>query len=218
MRSILLGPPGAGKGTQAQGLARHLGVPHVATGDLFRLHLEKGTELGKKAKSYMEQGLLVPDEVTIAMLLERLQQADCRQGYVLDGFPRNIAQAEALDGASHNGGVDVALLISVSDKELTKRLGGRLVCRSCQAPYHATNLPPKVAGRCDRCGGKLYQRPDDAPEAIRKRIQVYFSETAPLMGYYRKQGKLVEVDGERSIEEVGQSLTDAVKSRVGGRQ
>lgn len=212
MRLVLLGAPGAGKGTQAATLSKHFGVPHVATGDIFRAHQREGTELGLLAKSYMEKGLLVPDEITVRMLLERISQPDCARGYVLDGFPRTVSQAKALDEALGQRGesIDRAVYVRVSTEELMRRLGGRWICRQCQAPYHEVNSPPKVPGRCDRCGGELYQRSDDQPEAIEKRLEVYLSDTAPVIDYYRAQSKLVEVNGERSIEEVGKETVAAL--------
>jgi len=187
-------------------------VPHVATGDIFRAHQREGTELGLLAKSYMEKGLLVPDEITVRMLLERISQPDCARGYVLDGFPRTVSQAKALDEALGQRGesIDRAVYVRVSTEELMRRLGGRWICRQCQAPYHEVNSPPKVPGRCDRCGGELYQRSDDQPEAIEKRLAVYLSDTAPVIDYYRAQSKLVEVNSERSIEEVGKETVAAL--------
>jgi len=208
LRLVLLGAPGAGKGTQAATLSKHFGVPHIATGDLFRANQQEGTELGLLAKSYMERGLLVPDEVTVRMLLERISRSDCARGYVLDGFPRTVSQAEAL--AKQGQSIDRAVYVNASTEELMRRLGGRWICRQCQTPYHEVASPPKVAGRCDRCGGELYQRADDQPESIRKRLEVYFSETAPVIDYYRAQDKLVEVNGEQSIEEVGKEMIAAV--------
>jgi adenylate kinase len=208
---IFLGAPGAGKGTQAAELARGQQLVHIATGDLFRQALEQGTELGMKAKSYMEKGVLVPDQITIQMVLERLSAPDCERGAILDGFPRNLEQAEALDKALAQQGkaIDKVIYINVSEEELLKRLSGRWICRQCQAPYHVTDSPPKVWGRCDRCGGELYQRPDDTEESVRKRLEVYFIETAPLIDYYAQRGKLLEVDGEGSVTEVGRRITTA---------
>ncbi len=212
MRIILLGAPGSGKGTQAQAIAQRLKAPHVATGDLFREHQAKGSELGKLAKGYMERGEYVPDEVTIRMLLERISQADCSQGYILDGFPRTMAQAQALDQALAQGGqqMDKALYIKVSEEELLRRLGGRWICRVCQTPYHEVTAPPKLAGRCDKDGGELYQRADDSRETARRRLEVYFEQTIPVMEYYRAARKLVTVEGEGSVLEVGQRLLQAL--------
>lgn len=215
MYIILLGAPGAGKGTQAANLARELNLVHIATGDLFRQALEQKTELGLQAKAYMEKGALVPDELTIKMVMERLSAPDCQRGAILDGFPRNLPQAEALDMALARQGkrIDKVVYIKVAEEELLKRLSGRWLCRNCQTPYHAVDSPPKVWGKCDKCGGELYQRPDDTPETVRKRLQVYFVETAPLIEYYTKTGKMLEVDGEGSIGEVGSRIVSALKTR-----
>lgn len=215
MYIILLGAPGAGKGTQAANLARELNLVHIATGDLFRQALEQKTELGLQAKAYMEKGALVPDELTIKMVRERLSAPDCQRGAILDGFPRNLPQAEALDMALARQGkrIDKVVYIKVAEEELLKRLSGRWLCRNCQTPYHAVDSPPKVWGKCDKCGGELYQRPDDTPETVRKRLQVYFVETAPLIEYYTKTGKMLEVDGEGSIGEVGSRIVSALKTR-----
>lgn len=203
---MFLGAPGSGKGTQASVVSQRLGIAHVATGDLFREAVSKGDELGREAKTYMDKGLLVPDEITIRMLLDRIAAADCRKGYILDGFPRTLEQARALDRALAEKGevVDKALYFRVSTEELVRRLSGRLICRNCQTPYHPITSPPKVSGRCDQCGGELYQRSDDSPETVRKRLEVYFAETAALIDYYKEAGKLIEINGEKGIEEVGQ--------------
>ncbi len=213
MRIVLLGPPGAGKGTQAAGISQRLGVPHIATGDLFRQAQAQGTELGLLAKSYMEKGMLVPDEVTIRMVLERLQNRDCHKGFVLDGFPRNLGQAKALDAALEpkKESVDKVLYIKVSTQELVRRLSGRWICRSCQTPYHEVNSPPKVKGKCDKCVGELYQRPDDREETVRNRVKVYFDETAPLVDYYKASKKLVEINGEGTIQIVERELAQATR-------
>jgi len=202
---VLLGAPGAGKGTQAVYVAQKLNLVHIATGDLFRQAIEQGTELGMQAKSYMERGILGPDELTIEMVFERMSSPDCESGVVFDGFPRNLNQARALDEAlaKQSKAVDKVVYIKVSESELIRRLGGRWICRNCQTPYHATNFPPKVWGKCDKCGGELYQRPDDTEETVKKRLRVYFTETAPLIDYYTKVGKLIEVAGEGGIDEVG---------------
>jgi adenylate kinase len=209
---ILLGAPGAGKGTQAVMLSEKLKITQVASGDLFRQALQKETELGKKAKVYMEKGQLVPDEITIQMVLERLASPDLKNGAILDGFPRNIRQAEALDRAMAAGKkkIDKVVYIKVSEKELLKRLGGRWICRRCQAPYHEVDSPPKVKGKCDRCGGELYQRPDDRPETVKKRLKVYFEETMPLIDYYQRAGKLLEIDGEGGTDEVNRRIVTAL--------
>ena len=212
MYIIFLGAPGAGKGTQAASMARKLNLVHIATGDLFRQALEQGTELGLKAKSYMERGVLVPDQITIEMVLERLSAPDGEGGIILDGFPRNLEQAEALDEALAQQGktIDKVVYIKVSKEELLKRLSGRWICRRCQTPYHATNSPPRVWGKCDRCGGELYQRPDDTEESIKKRLEVYSVETAPLIDYYRQAGKLLEIDGEGGVDVVEKRIVAAL--------
>ncbi len=213
MYIILLGAPGAGKGTQAVMLAEKLDLVQVASGDLFRQALQQETELGKQAKSYMEKGQLVPNEITIQMVLERLSAPDCENGALLDGFPRNIDQAKALDEAlaKQGRGIDKVVYIKVSEGELLKRLGGRWICRNCQAPYHEVDSPPKVKGKCDRCGGELYQRPDDNVETVKNRLKVYFEETSPLIDYYKNDGKLLEIDGEGSTDEVNLRIVDALK-------
>jgi len=210
---ILLGAPGAGKGTQAVMLAEKLGAVQVASGDLFRQALAQETELGKKAKEYMDKGQLVPNEITIQMVLDRLAKPDCAKGALLDGFPRNIGQAEALDKAleEQSKAIDKVVYIKVSEDELLKRLSGRWICRSCQAPYHEVDSPPNVAGKCDRCGGELYQRDDDNVETVKKRLEVYFAETSPLIDYYRKAGKLLEIDGEGSTDEVNRRIVAALE-------
>ncbi|MFC2018936.1 adenylate kinase [Chloroflexota bacterium] len=212
MYIILLGAPGAGKGTQAAILAGELKLAHVATGDLFRQALEQGTELGLEAKSYMEKGALVPDEITIKMVMERLAALEGEKGVILDGFPRNLKQAQALDKelAAQNKAIDRVVYIRVNEEELLQRLGGRWICRNCQAPYHALSFPPRVKGECDRCGGQLYQRPDDTAGAIGRRLEVYFAETALLIDYYTRVGKLLEVDGEGEAGAVGARIIASV--------
>ncbi|MSQ11378.1 MAG: adenylate kinase [Dehalococcoidia bacterium] len=206
MRIVLMGPPGAGKGTQAAAIAGHLGVPHIASGNLLREHRASGTPLGKQAGSYMEKGLLVPDQVVINMVLKRLRRDDCQRGFLLDGFPRTGEQAEALDKALAPRGVQLALNIAVPADELVHRLTGRLTCRSCQTPYHQVTNPPKAPGRCDLCGGELFQRDDDKPEPVRKRVEVYERQTAPLVAYYRRKGVLRQVDGKQSIQKVQEEV------------
>lgn len=212
MYLVFLGAPGAGKGTQADLVSRKLGLQHIASGDLFRNALNKGTELGLKAKEYMARGELVPDEITIKMVLERISAPDCPKGIILDGFPRNLEQAKALDKALKVQGktIDKAVYIKVREEELIERLGGRWVCRNCQAPYHLANSPSKVRGVCDRCGGELYQRSDDTPETVKNRLKVYFAQTAPLIDYYSKLGKLVEVEGEGNPAEITRRIILAV--------
>ncbi len=213
MYIIFLGAPGAGKGTQAARVAEELKVVHIASGDLFRQALEQGTQLAIQAKDYMEKGRLVPDEITIQMVLERISAPDCTSGVIFDGFPRNLKQAEALDKALAQQGkaIDKVVYIKVSEKELLERLSGRWICRQCQAPYHALNSPPRVLGKCDQCGGELYQRPDDTVETVKKRLEVYFVETAPLIDYYTQAGKLLEVDGEGDMAEVGRRIVKALR-------
>lgn len=213
MRIILLGAPGAGKGTQAATLHEQLNAPHIATGDLFRAALSQGTPLGLEAKSYMDRGELVPDDVTVRMLLERISQPDAADGYILDGFPRSLAQAEALDEAlkSRNENIDKVLLVDVSEDELVRRLSGRWICRACQTPYHAVNNPPTSEGVCDTDGGELYQRDDDKPETVRNRLGVYRDQTAPLIDYYTVQEILTSINGEQEIDGVRADLLAALK-------
>jgi adenylate kinase len=201
---VFLGAPGAGKGTQAVAVAQKLNLVHIASGDLFRQALEQGTELGIRAKSYMEKGVLVTDEITIQMVLERMAAPDCETGVILDGFPRNLEQAEALDKAlaRQSKSIDKAVYIKVFEEELLKRLSGRWICRHCQTVYNMIDSPPEVCGKCDKCGGELYQRPDDTAQTVKKRLQVYFKETVPLIDYYARRGKLLEIDGEGSVDEV----------------
>jgi adenylate kinase len=193
-------------------VAQKLNMVHISSGDLFRQALEQGTELGKQVKTYIEKGTLVPDEITIQMVMERLSTSDSENGVILDGFPRNLPQAEALDGATAERGktIDKAVYIKVSEEELIKRLSGRWLCRQCQAVYNTVNSPPKMEGKCDKCGGELYQRPDDKPETVKNRLDVYFAETAPLIDYYRRQGTLMTVEGEGSVEEVTRRIVAAL--------
>ena len=216
MYLILLGPPGAGKGTQAASLSKELRAAHVASGDLFRQAQEQGTPLGLQAKAYMERGELVPDELTVRMVLERLEAPDCSGGVILDGFPRTLEQARALDQALGANGktIDAVLYIKVSEDELVRRLGGRWLCRDCQTPYQTISSPPRVTGVCDSCGGELYQRPDDSRETVRTRLRVYMERTAPLIAYYIDLNKLIEIDGEQGIEEVRSEMLSALKSGV----
>jgi len=216
LRIILLGAPGSGKGTQAERLAAATGMMHLSSGDLFRQAEKEGTELGKLAKSHMEKGLLVPDEVVIRMVLERI--AGNKAGVIFDGFPRTLEQAESLDKALGEGGIDKAVYIEVSRGELLKRLSGRWICRQCQKPYHLVTSPPKKAGRCDNCGGELYQRPDDTVETAEKRLEVYLEQTAPLVEYYRRKGRLVEIAGERPIETVNKDLVARLRLRQDGHR
>ena len=213
MYIILLGAPGAGKGTQAVILADKMKMVQVASGDLFRKALQEQTELGKKAKAYMDKGQLVPNEITIQMVLERLSAPDVKAGAILDGFPRNIEQAKALDKAlkEKSSAIDKVINIKVSEEEVLKRLSGRWVCRNCQTPYHETDNAPKVKGVCDRCNGQLYQRDDDKPDTIKNRLQVYLKETSPLIEYYKKAGKLVEVVSEGGPANVNKKITSALR-------
>lgn len=194
-------------------------MAHIATGDLFRQALEQGTELGMQAKFYMEKGILGPDELTIRMVLERLSAPDCERGVIFDGFPRNLPQAGALDKAlaEQGKGIDKVIYIKTSEEESLKRLSGRWICRRCQTPYHAINSPPKVRGKCDKCGGELYQRPDDTVETVKKRLQVYFAQTAPLIDYYARSGKLLEVDGVGGVDEVKRRIVVALNREVAAR-
>ena len=214
MRIVLLGAPGAGKGTQASVIATRNGVAHVASGDLFRKHLGEGTDLGKLAKTFMDKGDLVPDDVTVKMVLERIAEPDAAGGYVLDGFPRTGAQAEALDAALAGAGqvLDVTPLIEVDTEELVRRLAGRWICRSCQTPYHEVTAPPAQAGVCDKDAGELYQRDDDKAEVVRARLETYQTLTAPLIDYYKSQSKLVRVKGQQDVEKVTADLLAAVDS------
>ena len=216
MYIIFLGAPGAGKGTQAAIMAKELNLVHIASGDLFRQAIEQGTELGIQAKSYMEKGELVPDETTIQMVLERMSAPDCENGVILDGFPRNLKQAKALDEAlaEQAKAVDKVVYIRVSEEELLRRLSGRWLCRNCQTPYHVTDFPPHTWGKCDRCGGELYQRPDDTWETVKERLRVYFIQTAPLIDYYTQSGKLLEVDGEGEIAEVSRRTVLALRGSL----
>lgn len=204
MKVVMLGAPGAGKGTQAKMIATKYNVPHISTGDIFRANIKEGTELGKKAKSYMDQGLLVPDELVVDLVVDRLQQEDCKDGYILDGFPRTIPQAEALDAALSklDTKLDVALDIDVADDFIVKRMGGRRACLGCGATYHIVNIPPKKEGICDTCGAELVLRDDDKPETVEKRLLVYHEQTQPLIDYYKNCGILVTLDGTKDMNEV----------------
>lgn len=211
---ILLGPPGAGKGTQAKMLAQALDVPHVSSGDLFREHLGAQTELGQLAKEYMDRGDLVPDDVTVQMVVERIRRPDCEHGVILDGFPRTLNQAASLEEvlAEENRHVTVTPLIQVGDDEVLRRLTARRVCRDCGAVYNLVFNPPEEEGVCDVCGGELYQRSDDNPETVRNRLYTYYKETSPLIGYYFAKGLFVEIDGEQGIEDVQSALRTAVEA------
>jgi adenylate kinase len=204
MDLILLGPPGAGKGTQAKLMVEKWGIPQISTGDILRAAVREGTSLGREAKGFMDKGELVPDRVVIGIIEERVKQADCAGGFILDGFPRTIAQAEALEGilAANGRRIDHVLSITVDDEELVGRLAGRRTCRSCSEPYHLLFNPPRAAGTCDRCGGEVYQRVDDSEATVRQRLRVYHAQTSPLVDFYRKKGLLREVPGTGGIEEI----------------
>jgi adenylate kinase len=210
---VFLGAPGVGKGTQAAVIAAKLELAHIASGDLFRQAVEKGTELGKAVKAYMDKGALVPDEVTIQLISERLNEPDSKSGSVFDGFPRTIEQAKALDKmmAERGQAIDKAIYIEVPEEKPLKRLTGRWICRKCQAPYHEISSLPKVSGKCDKCGGELYQRADDNEQTIKERLKVYFAQTAPVLDYYKAGGKLAAVDGNRDIKEVSGKIIDILK-------
>lgn len=209
LKIILMGPPGSGKGTQSIRISKITQVPVISSGDIFRDHQQQNTELGRLASSYMERGEYVPDNVTIKMIIDHIKQTE---GFILDGFPRTLTQAEALDLELHsNGGVDVVLYIKVSNAELIRRLSGRVTCSNCQKTYHTDFSPPRNLGECDDCKETLYQRNDDKPEVVSKRIDVYMNETNPVIEYYRQRGKLIELNGGGTIAEVEQSLTLAIK-------
>ena len=198
MKIIMLGAPGAGKGTQAKMIAEKFGVPHISTGDIFRANIKEGTELGMEAKKYMDQGLLVPDELTVKILLDRVAREDCADGYVLDGFPRTIPQAEVLDAALEklNEKIDYAVNVDVPDENIVKRMSGRRACPKCGATFHVEHIPPKQEGICDSCGGELVLRDDDRQETVQNRLKVYHDQTQPLIDYYGKKGVLKSVDGK----------------------
>ena len=210
MKIIMLGAPGAGKGTQAKMIADKYGVPHISTGDIFRANIKEGTELGKKAKTYMDKGLLVPDELVVDLVVDRVKNPDCEKGYVLDGFPRTIPQAEALDTM----GVDIQYVINIDvpDEVITKRMSGRRVCQDCGRPYHIESLKPAVDGVCDDCGGTLVQRKDDHPDTVLARLAVYHKETEPLANYYDKQGKLVNVKGMDTVEATTEAVLKVIEA------
>ena len=209
MKIIMLGAPGAGKGTQAKMIADKYALPHVSTGDIFRANLKEGTELGMKVKAYMDKGALVPDELTVEILLDRVSKDDCKNGYVLDGFPRTIPQAEVLDKELEKLGdaVDLAIDVEVPDENIVRRMSGRRACVKCGATYHVEHIPPKQEGICDRCGAELIQRDDDKPETVQKRLSVYHEQTAPLIDYYTKKGILKTVDGTQDMDAVFGAIT-----------
>ena len=209
MKIIMLGAPGAGKGTQAKMIADKYGVPHISTGDIFRANIKNGTELGMEAKKYMVQGLLVPDELTVRILLDRVAQDDCKNGYVLDGFPRTIPQAEVLDSELTKLGdhIDYAINVDVPDENIVKRMSGRRACLTCGATYHIEHVPPKKEGICDVCGSELVLRDDDKPETVKNRLNVYHEQTQPLIDFYTEKGVLKTVDGTVPMEEVFAAIT-----------
>ena len=209
MKIIMLGAPGAGKGTQAKMIADKYGVPHISTGDIFRANIKNGAELGMEAKKYMDQGLLVPDELTVRILLDRVAQDDCKNGYVLDGFPRTIPQAEVLDSELTKLGdhIDYAINVDVPDENIVKRMSGRRACLTCGATYHIEHVPPKKEGICDVCGSELVLRDDDKPETVKNRLNVYHEQTQPLIDFYTEKGVLKTVDGTVPMEEVFAAIT-----------
>ena len=204
MKIIMLGAPGAGKGTQAKQIADKFSIPHISTGDIFRANIKEGTELGKKAKGYMDAGELVPDELVCDLVVDRIQKEDCANGFILDGFPRTIPQAEALTDALDVIGqkMDYAIDIEVNDGQIVERMGGRRACLNCGATYHIINIPPKKEGICDRCGSEIILRDDDKPETVQNRLNVYHEQTQPLIDYYKEQGILSEVDGMQAMDKV----------------
>jgi len=212
----MLGAPGAGKGTQADILSQEMDLPHIASGDLFRQALEERTEIGLLAKSYMDKGELVPDEITIKMIMERINQSDCAAGCLFDGFPRTLHQAEVLDKSLKERGksIDKAIYIEMPSEELVKRLSGRRLCRVCQTPYHIINSPPKTPGKCDKCGGELYQRSDDKEETVKERLNIFFAQTVPILDYYKKQNKLTKVNGNLGMQGVAREIISALKAGV----
>ena len=214
MKIIMVGAPGAGKGTQAKRIAEKYDIPHVSTGDIFRANLKEGTELGLKAKVFMDQGALVPDEITIGMLMDRIHQDDCKKGYVLDGFPRNIPQAEALTKALEAEGesIDAVVDVNVPDENIMERMSGRRTCRKCGEGFHTKYKPSMVDGVCDVCGGELYTRDDDLPETVKKRLVVYHDQTQPLIDYYSKQQILKSVDGTQRMDKVFADIVEVLDS------
>lgn len=210
MKLIMLGAPGAGKGTQAKKIAEKYCIPHISTGDIFRANIKGGTKLGLEAKTYMDQGMLVPDEITIGMLMDRIKEDDCKNGYVLDGFPRTIPQAESLTEALNAFGdtIDYAINVDVPDEKIVTRMSGRRACTSCGATYHIVYNAPAKEGVCDKCGEQLVLRDDDQPETVQKRLTVYHEQTQPLIEYYQTAGKLAEVDGTQDLEKVFQDIVE----------
>lgn len=216
MNIILIGAQGSGKGTQAQMLAQAFGVPHISSGDLFRKEIEEKTEIGLQARTYLDRGDLVPDDLTVAMILQRLQQPDCEPGVLMDGFPRTLAQAKALDEGLREveTQIDVVVYLTVPREELLSRLSGRYICRAHQHVYNIYTRPPKKAGKCDQDGSELYQRSDDVGEAVQRRLDIFFNQTIRLLDYYRQQAKVVEVNGNQGIDAVHESLVETIRRRV----
>ncbi len=212
MKIIMLGAPGAGKGTQAKMIAQRYGIPHVSTGDIFRANIKNGTKLGAEAKQYMDQGLLVPDELTVKILLDRVAQEDCAKGYVLDGFPRTIPQAQVLDEAleKQNEKIDYAVNVDVPDENIVKRMSGRRACLKCGATFHNEHIPPKQEGICDSCGSQLVLRDDDRQETVQNRLKVYHDQTQPLIDYYEKKGILKSVDGTVDMQDVFHAISNVL--------
>ena len=210
MKIVMLGAPGAGKGTQAKMIAEKYSIPHISTGDIFRANIKNGTELGKKAKTFMDQGLLVPDELVVELVADRIQQDDCKNGFVLDGFPRTIPQAEALDAALEkiNEKMDYAIDVDVPDENIITRMSGRRACLNCGATYHIVSIPTKVEGVCDRCGNPVVLRDDDKPETVKKRLEVYHEQTQPLIDYYKKKDILKTVNGVQPMEDVFKAIVE----------
>lgn len=208
MKIIMLGAPGAGKGTQAKMIAAKYGIPHISTGDIFRANIKNGTELGKKAKTYMDAGQLVPDSLTVDLLIDRISQEDCVNGYVLDGFPRTIPQAQCLEEAltARGEAVDYAINVEVPDGNIVNRMGGRRACVTCGATYHIVHIPPKAEGICDKCGSELILRDDDKPETVQNRLKVYHEQTQPLIDFYSAKGVLKEVDGTQDMNAVFEDI------------
>ena len=213
MKIVMLGAPGAGKGTQAKMIAEKYQIPHISTGDIFRANIKNGTDLGKEAKSYMDKGELVPDELTVRILLDRVAQPDCEKGYVLDGFPRTIPQAEVLDKelTKQNESIDYAINVEVPDENIVRRMSGRRACLGCGATYHLVHIPPEKEGICDKCGKELILRDDDKEETVKNRLNVYHDQTQPLIDYYEKKGVLKSVDGTIDMMDVFKSITDILQ-------
>ena len=214
MKIIMLGAPGAGKGTQAKMIADKFGIPHISTGDIFRANIKNGTDLGKKAKEYMDKGQLVPDELTVEILLDRVANDDCKNGYVLDGFPRTIPQADVLDKELTKLGdkVDFAINVDVPDENIVRRMSGRRACLKCGATYHIEHIPPKTEGICDKCGSELVLRADDKPETVQNRLSVYHEQTQPLIEYYENKNILKTVDGTKDMQEVFNAIVDILNA------